>query len=100
MMTNLFVIYDLKAEQNIQHFASGNCETAKRELSTLVNNGDPNNLVGCYPEDYVLYHIGYIEMAFNPSTSGLVYGFDYPVEVCNLSALKRSEKHAEIPHTL
>lgn len=58
MITDLeyFVVYDTKAEADVQLFAVKTVAIAKRSFSDLLN--DPSTTLYHHPEDFTLYHIG------------------------------------------
>lgn len=59
MITNIYTIYDVKAEAYLPPFYMQNEGLLKRTvLDTLA---DPNHLFSKHPEDYILYYAGTFE---------------------------------------
>ena len=55
MKTEVFAIYDSKADAYLQPFFTANKATAIRSFSDLVNQ--PNTQFSNHPGDYVLFHV-------------------------------------------
>ena len=78
----LFSIYDVVQNCYMPPFISPTVAGAKRAMTEVAN--DPKALLNKYPDDYVLYHIGF----FN-KTTGVITGSvnDTPYKICVLSEL-------------
>lgn len=82
MITQIFTIYDSKAKAYLKPFFSVNSDTAKRELSVLVN--EPKHNFHDNASDYVLYCNG----IFQESNAHFDI-FKEPENICNLDQLKK-----------
>lgn len=56
MILEVFAVYDTKARVYSNPFVLGHVDLACRAFAEAANN--PNNNIGKYPEDHILYHIG------------------------------------------
>nr|CAI9750590.1 DNA binding protein [Microvirus sp.] len=78
----LFSVYDVVQNCYMPPFISPTVAGAKRAMSEVAN--DTKSLLNKYPDDYVLYQVGYFE-----KTTGIIAGCptDTPARVCVLSEL-------------
>lgn len=79
----LFAVKDILANEFIQVFPHQSVETAKRELSAVVNNKS-QSLLYQFPTDYQLFCIG----EFETKTGLLTPSLDFE---CLLADLKKNE---------
>jgi hypothetical protein len=66
MILKAFTIYDVKAESYMQPFWKNTTGLALREFQEAANN--PDNMIGRYPTDYVIFEIG----TFDDTTATMV----------------------------
>lgn len=84
MMTQLFTVYDSKAERFLKPFESETIATALRAFTELVNMSD--HQFNRFPEDYTLYCIA----QFDPET-GKVDSYGTPQSIALASTLVQSQ---------
>lgn len=78
----LFSVYDVVQDCYMPPFISPTVAGAKRAMTEVAN--DPKALLNKYPDDYVLYQVGY----FNKKSGVCVGVFqDHPIKICVLSEL-------------
>lgn len=82
-MQQIFAIQDTKAEAFLPPFYMRNKGEALRACETSVNEqGNKNNQIAAYPQDYVLCHLGSFD-----ETTGIISATP-PVIIETLSNLK------------
>lgn len=85
----IYILYDNKSETFGTLFSQPTEAHAIREVKTLVNRPDPQNMVYLYPEEFELHYVGdFIESA-GVLQPGNLEGKTTPI--CNASALKIKE---------
>ncbi|AXH74358.1 MAG: nonstructural protein [Microviridae sp.] len=80
MVVQVFSILDAKTGAFGQPFFAFNAAVAQRTVAAVLMQGD--SLVGKFPQDYQLFHIGRFDDA-----SGELMAIA-PVSVCNVASLK------------
>lgn len=78
----LFSVYDVVQNCYMPPFISPTVAGAKRAMSEVSN--DPKSLLNKYPDDYVLYQVGFYD-----KSTGIITGVptNTPAKVCVLSEL-------------
>lgn len=78
----LFSVYDVVQNCYMPPFISPTVAGAKRAMSEVSN--DPKSLLNKYPDDYVLYQVGFYD-----KSAGVITGIPTgtPAKVCVLSEL-------------
>ena len=78
----LFSVYDVVQNCYMPPFISPTLVGAKRAMSEVAS--DPKSLLNKYPDDYVLYQVGFFD-----KSKGVITGCstDTPAKVCVLSEL-------------
>lgn len=79
---NVFVLYDIKAEQWLTPFMSRNNHTAFRELQHAMRSASSEDIVATNKSDFELYLIGHFNQAEGVLTAVQATALGTVAEIC------------------